>query len=874
MRGHSTRSDWLDLNGNGIYEVIATVYSGYTLSPRGVYAYSYDTGALLWSYQMGPTPHLDALADFTHSGKLDIVISTFAPCNGYSAGTTNDYSVYVLAIDPNGQVLWNNCLDSEGQQSVRSLVADVDGNGALEVVAFVRSDPVVDPNGPNNIYILNGATGVILKQYTGSAGDAWSGFSLSSTQTGEFTIFADSESGKLYAFDSKLNIIAQTNIGGTPIPLLYGHQNGEENNDGPTIVTANLYSGLGTQVAILVNRPSGAQQVSVFDATTVTDNSPLTALWSQKLPGTTSNNYFTTIFVSNLGNGSNDILVAGSPGILILGPSNSTAPSPTPSPTSAPQGTPPIISSVSEISTTRLQTIHIRGSGFGNVQPQLLNLSDGSVDTVGGGGTPVFRIYDLCGLNSWEAGVQDNPNSGADGIGVILASWTDKEIVLGGFGTAVSTDGQSEWNLSAGDPLLIAVLTSNGQAVYTTSVVPTQADQNSTGEPPVISSVSPIAAARLQTIVISGSGFGNIPPQLMNQSDGSVRTMVGGTTPVLRIYNEGDWDSWEAGCQDSQLVPGDTIGIYLTSWSDNEIVLGGFGTDLNVNGQRPWNIAQGDPLIIDVLTSNGQAAIAVTVVSGQPNQTSTPTPTQTPTPTSNTTQNLPTPTLSVSCQSSTIGSNFKVRINGSLVFAEKGLSGVPIQLSYSVNGGTSWNDLTLVSTDSGGGLLAIWTPFVTGEYLLKAEFAGSANYSKTSTIVSFAIVPFEDQTFFSVNSTLSEVNFNSTSRQLTFTVSGPPNTTGYVDVYIPKTVINDVSGLFVYFDGNQIPYAVESAGDSWLISMSYHHSTHEVVMKLESSPAGISQNLAEEVTISALIITPIAILTVSIALRKRKAKKS
>jgi hypothetical protein len=234
----------------------------------------------------------------------------------------------------------------------------------------------------------------------------------------------------------------------------------------------------------------------------------------------------------------------------------------------------PSISSVSSIAATRLQTITIHGSGFGNTQPQLLNLGDGSVDTVGGGTTPVIRIYDEGSSSSWEAGVQDTPNTGADSIGVILVSWSDTDIVLGGFGTALSTNGTGQWTLSLGDPMLIAVLTINGQAAYTAIVGSTgQILPGSTGPSPEISSISHIAATRIQTIIVSGSGFGNISPQLLNLSDGSVDTVVGGITPVIRIYDEAGFDSWEAGCTDSQWVPKDMIGIYLTSWSDSEIVL-------------------------------------------------------------------------------------------------------------------------------------------------------------------------------------------------------------------------------------------------------------------------------------------------------------
>ena len=529
----------------------------------------------------------------------------------------------------------------------------------------------------------------------------------------------------------------------------------------------------------------------------------------------------------------------------------------------------PVISSVSPISAALLQTITIKGSGFGNIQPQLMNLGDGSVDTVGAGTTPVIRIYDEGSLSSWEAGVQDSPNSGADSIGVILVSWSDTEIVLGGFGTELNTNGQGQWNLSPGDPLLIAVLTANGQAAYTTTVTSSQSNQKSTsgstGAPPAISSVSPISATRLQTITIQGSGFGNTQPQLMNLTDGSVDTILGGTTPVIRIYDEAGLDSWEAGCQDSQWVPKDTIGIYLTSWSDNEIVLGGFGTELNIYNEGPWNINMGDPLIVDVQTSNGQAAYTIAAGSSQSGQNSTSS--------SGPTSNLPTPTLAVSCQSSTTFSNFRVEINGNLTYNGTGLQGLPILLSYSVDGGNTWNELTTVSTDNNGNFLAVWLPSVTGNYLLMAEWAGNANYTETSTTINFAVLPFGEQSVFSVtsNSTISALAFNSTSGELDFTVSGPEGTTGYCNVYIPTSLISDVSGLTVSLTGNPISYNVESLGNAWLVSFSYQTGTNEVTMGINAADSFVvnGNQFAQWIPYGVIIVL-IAIIAVLLAARKTK----
>ena len=493
----------------------------------------------------------------------------------------------------------------------------------------------------------------------------------------------------------------------------------------------------------------------------------------------------------------------------------------------------PFINSVSPISAAQRQTIVIRGSGFGNVQPEVTSLDDGSVVTLVGGSTPVIRIYDVDGWDSWEAGCEDSQWVPGGLIGVYLTSWSDNEIVLGGFGRDLNVNGQAPRNIKVGDPLIVNVQTANGQAAYATTVVSSESDAApNSAEAPVISSVSPISATRLQTIVIRGSGFGNVQPELLDFGDGSVDTVGGGDTPALRIYNQDGLKSWQAGVQDNPNSGADSISIILVNWSDTEIVLGGFGTALNTDGQGQWNLSPGDQLLISVLTTNGQGVYTATVGSGV--GSGEPEPALTPTP-----------TLTVSCKSYTASSNFRVEISGSLTYNGTGLQGLPVLFSYSVDEGKSWNQLTLVSTDGNGDFLAVWLPYVTGDFLLKAEYPGDANYSETSTVVSFAVSPFGEQNVFSVtsNSTISALAFNATSGELGFTVSGPSETTGYVNVYVPKALVSDASSLKVLLDGNAVTFNAESLEDSWFISFTYPHSTHEVTLEMNAAPSTtVSEN--------------------------------
>ena len=254
-----------------------------------------------------------------------------------------------------------------------------------------------------------------------------------------------------------------------------------------------------------------------------------------------------------------------------------------------------------------------------------------------------------------------------------------------------------------------------------------------------------------------------------------------------------------------------------------------------------------------------------------PTSTPIPTPTQTPAPI------LPTPLLAVSCQSSASYSNFKVEITGSLTASATGISDVPILLSYSVDEGKSWTGLTTASTDNNGNFAAVWFASASGTYLLNAQWNGNSTFSDANTTINFAVLPYEEQSVFSVssNSTISAFTFNSTSQELSFSVTGPSGTTGYVDIYVPKSLISDGSNLKVYLDGNQLTYSIQSQGDSWLISFNYHHSTHEVVMNLgtASSPLSLQSQLVDLVVVG-ITISAITIVTVVLVYRRSKVKKT
>jgi hypothetical protein len=251
---------------------------------------------------------------------------------------------------------------------------------------------------------------------------------------------------------------------------------------------------------------------------------------------------------------------------------------------------------------------------------------------------------------------------------------------------------------------------------------------------------------------------------------------------------------------------------------------------------------------------------------------SSPAPSPSPEPTPTPSPPKLTPTIDLSCRGTATSTGFKIEINGKLSYNGAAISGELVSVSYSVTGGSSWESLTSVKTGSDGGFAVLWAPSVTGDYVIKAKWAGNSTFNEASTVVNLVLTPYSEESMFQVtsNSTISEFAFNSTSRELSFTVSGPSNTTGYVNVYIPKSLISDVSDLNIYVDGNQVAYNSESQMDSWVISFTYSHSVHKVTIKL--SAASSEPDKAPLGNIIYVVIAAVAIAIVAAAIviiRKR-----
>jgi hypothetical protein len=243
-----------------------------------------------------------------------------------------------------------------------------------------------------------------------------------------------------------------------------------------------------------------------------------------------------------------------------------------------------------------------------------------------------------------------------------------------------------------------------------------------------------------------------------------------------------------------------------------------------------------------------------------------------PQPTPPSSSNKQTPTINLQCKSTPIDVGFKVDISGMLSNNTLGLTNKALQLYNSKDGGRTWEPLTVVNTDNEGKFNAVWVSLVSGVFSFKAECYADTEYNAATTTVSFAIEPVtvgnsKENVFTMIsNSTISQLNFNSETSELSFKASGETGTTGYVSVNVPKTLINDISNLKVYIDGNQLAFSNSQESDTWTITITYSHSTHTIVMNLSGSTQNQNNSqFASWTIIAAGVVVGLVLVTVAIS---------
>jgi parallel beta-helix repeat protein len=223
----------------------------------------------------------------------------------------------------------------------------------------------------------------------------------------------------------------------------------------------------------------------------------------------------------------------------------------------------------------------------------------------------------------------------------------------------------------------------------------------------------------------------------------------------------------------------------------------------------------------------------------------------------------------LSARPSLIGS--QTTIEGTLSYSGTGISFAALQVSYIIDNATSWNEVGMVNTDVNGNYSATWLPPEAGTYQIKVSWEGNATIPKTFTVVYLLVIASQTNDLISVgsNSTITLFNFNADTQEITFNVSGPSETIGYVKIHISKPLFQNVTEAAVYLDGEQINYKTSSTDESWILYFVYSHSTHNIAVKLVNA-APESSNSIEVWLATAIVVACAASAGFLLYFKKRR----
>jgi hypothetical protein len=189
---------------------------------------------------------------------------------------------------------------------------------------------------------------------------------------------------------------------------------------------------------------------------------------------------------------------------------------------------------------------------------------------------------------------------------------------------------------------------------------------------------------------------------------------------------------------------------------------------------------------------------------------------------------------------------------------------VPLQnktvvLSYTFLGINTWIPISSTQTDIEGNYNIQWINSASGTFTLKTEWMGDIDNSYVSNTTTLSFLPNEKSTFIiESNSTVYALAYDDTTATLSFNVTGPTGSTGYVRASIAKGMLANSNQLQVYMDEKTLNYTVNSADDSWVYYFNYQHSTHQISIHITEED--LQAPLIDNIIILVTIVTVLAVV--------------
>jgi len=224
------------------------------------------------------------------------------------------------------------------------------------------------------------------------------------------------------------------------------------------------------------------------------------------------------------------------------------------------------------------------------------------------------------------------------------------------------------------------------------------------------------------------------------------------------------------------------------------------------------------------------------------------------------------------CVTTAAASTVKVQVFGTLSYNKTGIQNTPIYLGYSADGGSHWENFTIVQTRSDGTYGAVWIPNATGNYLMTVHWNGNDTLHSIEARVNLVLTSDSSDNELSIisNSNITNLVFTAEKKLLSFNTNGTSDKESYFYACIPKSLLSDVQTAQVNVDGNPVQFASESQQDVWVISSVYSKTEHALTIQIPTAEVLTPNSIPWTLIVIIVVVLLIALVAVIVVVRRRR----
>ncbi|MFQ5821895.1 MAG: ATP-binding protein, partial [Candidatus Heimdallarchaeota archaeon] len=144
---------------------VGKVLTNRTGSPRGLYAFDYRKGQIIWKYKTGALVHSVSVHDINQDGKNEYLLTTHCAWNlKKPINATDDGYVYFIIVDHQGNAKLIERLGGVRGARSRLFTGDIDGDQQTDYIVVYNNRERITGDDPTVIYLYQSSSNTLVRK--------------------------------------------------------------------------------------------------------------------------------------------------------------------------------------------------------------------------------------------------------------------------------------------------------------------------------------------------------------------------------------------------------------------------------------------------------------------------------------------------------------------------------------------------------------------------------------------------------------------------------------------------------------------------------------------------------------------------------------